>query len=125
MFSVIFSVILFTLAVVIVGYVGYCYWTSPDTVLAKASLNPDDMPEMRPATRWDRLIYSTKKSSALFIQLMTTVGVLVVNGIGFLAELAGFPEARMVVEQNLSPQVASWLLLALVALTTWGRFRKE
>lgn len=125
MFSVIFSVILFTLAAVIIGYVGYCFWTSPDTVLAQSSLDPTDTPEMRPATWWDRLVYSTKKSSALFIQLMTTVGVLVVNGIGFLGELAGFPEARMVVEQNLSPQVASWVVLGLVMLTVWGRFRKE
>ena len=125
MVNIILASLLFCAAACIVGYVGYCYWTAPDRVLAKASLDPNDTPEYRDATWWDRLIYSTKKSSALFIQLLTAVGVLLVNGIGFLAELAGFPEARMVVERNLSPQTASWFLLALVALTTWARFRKE
>ena len=125
MFNIILSTILFTAAAGAIGYVAYSYWTAPATVVAKSSLDPSDTPETRPATWWDRLIYSTKQSSTLFVQLMTTVGIALVNGIGFLAELAGMPEARVVVEQNLSPQAASWGLLILVAVSTWARFRKE
>lgn len=125
MLNTILALVLFGGVTAAIGYVTYCYFTAPDKILAKSTLDPNDVPVYRDANFWDRLIYSTKKSSTLFIQLLTALGVGLVNGIGFLSELAGFPEARVVVEQNLSPRVASVALLALVGLTVWARFRKE
>lgn len=109
----------------IVGYITYSFLTAPSMVVAKSSLDPKDVPEMRPATFMDRLSYSTKKSSTLFVQLATGGFLLVGNGIMNMADLFNAPELRDWIKLNLTPEVASGVIVLLIALNIWARLRKE
>ena len=125
MFFSILTILMLALAVGFLGYVAYCYVTAPAMVLAKSTLNPNDTPEYRPARFMDRLAYATKKSSTLFVQYAAGAFVMLSNGIINMADLFGSTEARDFVTKNFTPEVASGLILALVAITIWARFRKE
>lgn len=123
--GLIFTLMLLAGCVGIVGYVAYCYLTAPKTIVAKSSLNPEDPPEMRETNTLDKMIYATKKSSTLFVQLAVGFFTMFGNAILNMADFFGAPEVRTWVTENLTPSVASSVIVMLVGITVWARFRKE
>lgn len=123
--GVLFTWFMLVVCIGVVSYVVYCYLTAPRVIVAKSTLDPTDEPEVRKSNFLDKLVYSTKSSSTLFVQLAVAFLTTLFNGILNMSDFFGAPEVRQWVTDNTTPGVSSTLLVLFVAVTVMARLRKE
>ena len=74
-------------------------------------------------TTWQRLYTTTKNSATLFWSAFVGVVTMGMNGVMSLSDMLGAPEVRDFVTRNLSPEVASGIMLGVLVIVTVSRMR--
>lgn len=149
MLQLILALILLGGAFAIVGYVVYCFFTAPKTVVVTPLKGVDDAvvtgaasssggaevvstvvepikvgtPVVRNTTFMERLSWATKKSATLLVQLGITAFGLLGNGILLLGDFLVGPDFRAWVSSAFTPEVATGLVAFMVLITTLSRAR--
>lgn len=122
MFGAVIGSVMAAASFAIVGYVVYSYMTAP-AVTTVSAFKPGDPAITRPSTIMDKLAYSTKRSASLFVSLIGSTSVMMVNGLLSMTDLFNAPEAKAWVTLHFTPEVASTVFLAFIALATYARVR--
>lgn len=105
--QLIFAIVMLVIPFGFVAYTAYSYLTVPN-------------PEMNIA---QKLAYSTKRSMTLFVQFAAMASLALANGVLDMSDFFGAPELKSYVTQNLSPGMASSVMLGLMFVTCWARMR--